>query len=139
MSVSDDAELLIRLTNLTNKVQKKLGGPLAAHGISFTEYLVLRELNHAPTKKLRRIDLADSIGMSASGVTRLLNPMQKIGLVQKEEAPRDARVSMVALTGTGEKVFREAKRTFSDSADDFLARLGAKDKQTLDEIAAALL
>lgn len=139
MSVSGDTELLILLTNLTNKVQKKLGGSLAAHGISFTEYLVLRELNQAPSKKLRRIDLADSIGMSASGVTRLLNPMQKIGLVQKEEAPRDARVSMVALTGTGEKVFREANRTFSENANEFLAKLGGQDKQTLGEIASALL
>ena len=108
MSTCPEGELLIKLANLQTRIQKRLSSALAPHGISFTEYLVLFQLNQAPGKTMRRIDLAEKVGLSASGVTRLLNPMQKIGLVKKEENARDARVSLVALTGTGNTIFQDA-------------------------------
>ncbi len=66
-------------------------------------------LYQAADEAMRRIDLAESVGLSASGVTRLLLPMQKIGLVQKEQNPRDARVSLVKLTETGKQIFLTAR------------------------------
>lgn len=55
---------------------------------------------------MRRIDLADSVGLSPSAVTRLLAPMEKPGLVEKEANPRDARVSLVKLSTAGAGVKR---------------------------------
>jgi DNA-binding MarR family transcriptional regulator len=139
MSHLAEAELLIALTQLQNKVEKTLGGPLSAHGISLTDYLVLRRLYQAPQKKLRRIDLAQGVGLSASGVTRLLNPMQKIGLVDKEESARDARVSLVSLSKAGERTYKEAEVSFNQTAQDLFARLADKDQATLQRIVDALL
>src|SRR5690554_2688095 len=67
MSEPSQAELLIKLVALHSRVQRLLVGPLSCHGISFTEYLVLRQLHRTPDKKLRRIDLAQQVGLSASG------------------------------------------------------------------------
>lgn len=128
-----DVDLLISLNQVVGKMQKQLSGPLSMHGIGFSEYLVLRHLCQAPDKKLRRIDLADSVGLSASGVTRLLNPMQKIGLVAKEEAPRDARVSLVALTEAGERIFQESDATFAVIAQRVLSALDSHEKNALAE------
>jgi len=89
--------------------------------------MVMFHLSESTNKKLRRIDLAEKIGLSASGVTRLLNPMQKIGLVNKEESARDARVSLVKLTSAGGRIYRDAEKTFNESAGLFLKPL--KDKQ----------
>lgn len=66
---------------------------------------------------MRRINLAESIGLTASGVTRLLNPMEKRKLVVKKANPRDARVSLVKLSSTGEKIFAEAMASFEQVAD----------------------
>lgn len=134
-----ETDMVILLTNLNNKLQKRLSGPLSVHGISFTEYLLLRQLFLSPNKKLRRIDLAESVGLSASGVTRLLNPMEKIGLVEKEDAPRDARVSLVALTLVGEGIFQDADRTFSEVAQNMLSPLNQKEQNTLFTLAGNLL
>lgn len=134
-----ETDMVIMLTNLNNKLQKRLSGPLSTHGISFTEYLLLRQLFLSPNKKLRRIDLAESVGLSASGVTRLLNPMEKIGLVEKEDAPRDARVSLVALTLVGEGIFQDADRTFSEVAKNMLSPLNQKEQNTLFTLAGNLL
>jgi len=139
MSQRAEAGLLIALTQLQGKVERMLAGPLSAHGISLTDFRVLRQLFQAPQKKLRRIDLAQGVGLSASGVTRLLNPMQKIGLVDKEDSARDARVSLVSLSTAGERIYKEAEVSFNQAAQDLFARLTDKDQATLQRIVDALL
>jgi DNA-binding MarR family transcriptional regulator len=138
MLISSETELLIKLTSLQSKIQKKLGGSLSLHGISFTEYLVLRQLVRAPGKKLRRIDLAQEVSLTPSGVTRLLNPMEKIGLVTKEQAARDARVSFVAITNSGEKILKDASTTFNEAAKTLLSPINSKERALLSDIATKL-
>ena len=77
-------------------------------GLSFTEFLILYHLSKNPTGKMRRVDLAERIGLTASGVTRLLAPMEKIGLVKREENTADARVSFVALAPSGKRMLNES-------------------------------
>ncbi len=139
MPTSPQGELLIKLIALHTRIQKQLAGPLSVHGISFTEFLVLRQLRQAPDRKLRRVDLAQQVGLSASGVTRLLNPMQKIGLVSKEDAARDARVSLVTLTSAGENILKDATTTFNHVAQSFLDAIAGKDQNHLLKITNSLL
>jgi DNA-binding MarR family transcriptional regulator len=116
-------ELVMALSSLHSHLIKKIDQRLSGHGISFTEFMVMYHLDVAPDKTMRRIDLAESVGLSASGVTRLLSPMEKIKLVQKQANPRDARVSLVKLSRTGEQVFRDALVSFEDSAGSLLQGL----------------
>lgn len=139
MPISTQGELLLKLTALHAKNQRQLAGPLSCHGISFSEYLVLRQLYLAPGKKLRRVDLAQQVGLSASGVTRLLNPMEKTGLISKEEAARDARVSLVSLTSAGERVLKDADVSFDQVAQSVLEPLNCEDQNNLLRMADELL
>ena len=88
--------------------------------------MLLFHLSKAPDQKMRRIDLAEKIGLSASGVTRMLLPMQKIGLVQKEANLRDARVSLVKLSSGGERIFAEAMQTMQQNSGNYLSLLSTK-------------
>ncbi|MDZ7871614.1 MAG: MarR family transcriptional regulator [Rheinheimera sp.] len=63
--------------------------------IVIVEQLVI-ELGTLQTR--RRSDLVELVGLSPSGITRLLLPLEKIGRVEKERNPRDARVSLVILS-----------------------------------------
>jgi DNA-binding MarR family transcriptional regulator len=74
------------------------------HGISFADFQILNHLNQAPEGKLRRVDLAERVGLSASGVTRALLPLEKIGLVTRQSDPRDARVGLALITDTGREL-----------------------------------
>lgn len=139
MPTSPQTELVLKLVTLHTKIQKQIAGPLSFHGISFTEYLVLRQLYAAPDRKMRRIDLAQQIGLSASGVTRLLNPMEKVGLISKEEAARDARVSLVTLTTAGETIFQDADATFGQVAQSVLKPLNGEDQKRLGSLSGLLL
>lgn len=125
MTTTLSTELAISLSLLHTKLVKRLDQQLSVHGISFSEYVVMYHLYGAPNKTMRRIDLAECVGLSASGVTRLLVPMEKIHLTQRVRNQRDARVSLVKLSDTGERLFLDASVTFQHAADAFLQPLTA--------------
>jgi DNA-binding MarR family transcriptional regulator len=111
-----EAYFIIQQARLSHKLIKKMDSQLSVHGISFSEYMILYYLDSAPTKTMRRMDLAESVGMSASGVTRMLAPMEKIKLVEKEVNPRDARVSLVKLSEVGKTIYDDASVSFKHAA-----------------------
>ena len=84
--------------------------------------MVLHHLHYAQNQVMSRTELADAVNLTASGVTRLLIPMEKIHLVEKEKNNRDARVSLVKLTFTGRDIYKYAflscKNTFDEVVND---------------------
>ena len=107
-------------TALSRKIDLSLG---SVHGIGLTEYMVLYHLMSAPNQSLRRVDLAEAVGRTASGVTRMLQPMEKMGLVKKESNPRDARVSLVKMTPAGETIYKESSVTLNEKSKQLLRRI----------------
>lgn len=120
-------EFILGLSSTYSKIFKMMDRCLSVHGISFSEYLVMYELSKMTNQSMRRIDLAENTGMSASGITRLLNPMEKLNVVEKEQNVRDARVSLVKLTDAGFELFTNATQSVFQSTDIFLEALGEKD------------
>jgi DNA-binding MarR family transcriptional regulator len=57
---------------------------------------------------LRRVDLAERLGVTASGVTRSLLPLEKLGLVERQPDPRDARVGYALITDAGKGLLANA-------------------------------
>ena len=116
-------------------ISKNLDNSLGAiHGIGLTEYMVLLHLMKAQNHALRRIDIADALARTASGVTRLLVPMERIGLVEKETNQRDARVSLVKITPAGEELFQNATLTVNEKSSSILKNLAPKQAKTLLEL-----
>ena len=133
------SEFIMLQSLLSTKLAKRVEGQLSFHGIGFTDYMILRFLNEAPKKTMRRIDLAECVGISASGVTRLLAPMEKRKLVEKEANARDARVSLVKVSKVGERIFKEASVSFEHSARFLSERLSEKQLTTLLEFSRRLV
>ena len=102
---STSLELCLRLTRAWAVLTRRLDNKLSSvHGLSFSDFMVLHNLARAEGARLRRIDLAERMGLTASGVTRTLLPLEKIGLVGRESDPRDARVGYATLTPTGQEL-----------------------------------
>ena len=139
MTISTDSEILLTLTQLQSRIQKRLDGALSIHGVSFTEFQVMRSLAQSPDMTMKRVHLADSVGLTASGVTRLLAPMEKIGLVSKQANARDARVSLVKLTTTGSNLLKDLESTLDRTAESLLSGLKQMQKSRLMEAADMLL
>jgi DNA-binding MarR family transcriptional regulator len=81
------------------------------HGLTINDYEVLLYLSRAPDRMMRRIDLAESVLLTASGITRLLDGLERSGYVGRARCPTDARVSYACLTDAGSAKLAEARDT----------------------------
>lgn len=131
-------EVVLSFSLLHGVIVKKMDRALSIHGIAFSEFMVMYQISKAPQQTMRRVDLAEAVGMSASGVTRLLNPMQKIKLIEKEVNPRDARVSFVKLSMAGVELLNNAMASVTQSADEMFKRCSTKDVEALLHVAQAI-
>ena len=105
------------------------------HAISLREYEVLLALADAPDHRLRRVDLAAKVLLTQSGVTRLLEPLERRGLVESVRSEEDRRVTFAALTREGSRLLRTAARTHGrDIRELFGDRYSADELRTLDTL-----
>lgn len=107
--------------------------------MSYSEFLVLHNLAIIPGQTTSRIALAEAVNLTASGITRMLNPMEKNHLVEKEKNSRDARVSLVKLTSTGLQCYQNALATCEGFSASLFEKLTEKQlgslNQTLEKLA----
>lgn len=133
-TIDSNLKLVLNLSKLQATVTRKLDGHLSIHGLSFNDFVILYHLSQAQSEKLRRIDLADKIGVTASGITRILAPMEKIGLVSRETNERDARISYAVLAPGGKRVLEESLKTAEQVAGEIFPSSKAKKTEKLAEI-----
>ena len=107
----------------------------AAHGMPLTTYEVLVSLLHAPGRKLRMAELASQMLLSRSGVTRLVDRLERDGLLRREECEEDGRGFFAVLTDEGEQVLAGARPTHLEGVRRrYLDRLSDEDQKTLARI-----
>ncbi|PIQ67655.1 MarR family transcriptional regulator [Candidatus Uhrbacteria bacterium CG_4_10_14_0_2_um_filter_41_7] len=107
INISESVQFLLNLSKIEAIVAKKFNFGMG-NGIGFNEFLILHYLNQPKNHELRRIDLADQIAVTASGITRMLVPMEKIGLVSTGPSETDARVRLVQISDSGREKYEEA-------------------------------
>jgi DNA-binding MarR family transcriptional regulator len=122
---------------LTRKMDANLQ---AAHDLTINDYEVLLALARAPDRRMRRVDLAGQVLLTQSGITRLLQGLERAGLVERADCPTDGRVVYAQLTDDGYERLREASRTHLDDIRSlFAARFSSDELNTLDDLLGRLL
>ncbi len=82
-----------------------------AHDLPLSSYDVLIYLQAAPDKRLRMAELADSVLLSRSGVTRLVDRLEREGLIVRDNCASDGRGLYAVLTDEGEAMLAKARPT----------------------------
>jgi DNA-binding MarR family transcriptional regulator len=108
----------------------------ALHGLGLSDFAALHHLAEAPGGRLRRIDLARRLALTPSGVTRLLGPLERRGIVAREEGGHDARATYAVLTPSGEVLVKDAAATLTAIAESILGSLGERDRAAFAKLAA---
>jgi DNA-binding MarR family transcriptional regulator len=110
------------------------------HGLPLTSYDVLIQLSLAPDRRLRMFELADAIVLSRSGLSRLVDRLERAGLVERERGEVDPRQMYARLTDCGLDVLAEATPThIAGIKERFLERLSDEQTKQLAAIWRALL
>ncbi len=138
--IAQEHRAWIRLLRAHSALTRELSGRLeAAHGLSLRDYDVLVQLYAAPDRRMRRIDLARTVILSPSGITRLLEGLERAGWVAKHHCNSDARVTWAVLTDAGAAKFEEAHVTHLSDVDQlFGSRFSGDEHDQLAELLGRL-
>ena len=117
--------LLRSHTTLVKRLDAELE---AAHGLPLTSYEVLLHLADAPEHKMRMCDIADSVLLSRSGLTRLVDRLERDGLVERVSCTDDARGAFAQLTDEGETRLRAARGTHLEGIREHFLRHFSEDE-----------
>jgi DNA-binding MarR family transcriptional regulator len=105
---------------------------LREHDLPLSSYEVLLFVSEAPEGRLRMSDLADGVLLSRSGLTRLVDRMERDGLLERRRCDEDQRGSYAVITESGRELFDRARRTHLDGVRQrFLERLSPEEQRAL--------
>ncbi len=104
----------------------------SAHGLPLTSYEVLHYLEDAPDGRMRMCDLASAIQLSRSGLTRLVDRLERDGLLSRCSCDHDARGAYACLTDDGRQRLSAARQTHLTSVrEHFLSRFSPSELRTI--------
>jgi DNA-binding MarR family transcriptional regulator len=130
----------VRFLRAHAAVTRQLSARLeASHGLTLSDFDVLVQLYYAPERALRRVDIARAVLLTASGITRLLDGLERAGWVEKRSCETDARVSYAVLTDAGVEKFEAAQKAHrADVEELFGSRFSKAEREQLSELLGRL-
>jgi DNA-binding MarR family transcriptional regulator len=137
LQTSTAIDAFVRLMRANAAVTRQLSAQLSAdHGLNLSAYEALLRLARAPDSRLRRVDLANGLLLTAGGVTRVLDGLERDGFVAREECSSDRRVSYAVLTEDGRDKLREASKSHTRQIRELVG--GPYDEDELAQLVALL-
>jgi DNA-binding MarR family transcriptional regulator len=135
-----ELETWMRFLRAHATITRRLNADLiSTQGLTLNDYEVLLQLAHAPERALRRVDLADRLLLTPSGITRLLEGLEQGGLVERASCPSDGRVVYAHLTDRGYDRLRAASGTHLAGIDElFIGRYDADELEALHRLLGRL-
>src|SRR5919199_5457200 len=113
----------------------QMGRPIwPAHGRPLSSYEVLITLGAAPDQRLRMSELADSVLLSRSGMTRLVDRLERDGLLRRDQCADDGRGWFAVLSERGAELLAQARGTHLEGVRErFLRHFGEDELRRLAE------
>ena len=112
---------------------------LNEHGLTINDFEALLRLSRAEKGRMRRVDLAENLLLTASGVTRLLDGLESHGLVERAACSSDRRVVYAVITEAGRTRLQAASESHIASVTElFEQRFGDEELDRLAELLGRL-
>ena len=128
-SVTPAVQAWTRLLRAHASTTRLLSARLQAeHGLTLNDYEALLVLSQADGRRLKRVDLARRLLLTPSGVTRLLEGLEREGLVERAACAEDLRVAYAQLTDAGAERLEAASCAHVGSVQSLLEQHLAGDE-----------
>jgi DNA-binding MarR family transcriptional regulator len=129
---------LIRTIGLIDRVMHPY---FARYGISRSQWSVLRALHRSATSGvagLRLTDLSEQLLIRPPSVTGVIDRLERIGLVAREQMPDDLRARRVCLTPRGRQMVNRVLQAHSEQIDSVMGALTSNQQRELNGLLSRL-
>lgn len=110
------------ICEVVDRVRVAVNRDLQHHaGLTLAENLVLCQVAMAPGRSLRMVDIAQTLAIAKSAVTKTVDRLEERGLLARQRDPSDRRTIRAALTAEGAKLFATAQPAFTDAVQRHFA------------------
>ena len=131
-SAADEA--VVTLLRTTDVVRRHLQQVVASQGITLQQYNVLRILRGAGPDGLPTLDVADRMIETTPGITRLLERLEKKGLVRRRRCPEDQRRVLCLITPKARRHLAALDEPMSEASGHLMGPLGRHRTRQLIEL-----
>lgn len=131
-----DQEFAIELGQVARRWRSGLDARLKFLGLTQARWIMLLHLNKSGT--LSQKDLAEGIGIEGPTAVRLLDALQKQGLIERRESEEDRRVKTVHLTATAQPLIEDITKISAAFRKELLADLSPDDLATAHRVLKAI-
>ena len=115
-------ESFVSLVRAYTHAMRELNAQLTSdHELTISDYEVLLRLSRATDRRMRRVDLAGQVLLTASGITRLLDGLERHGYVARAACDSDRRVVYAVLTDDGLAKLQRASETHVAQIEDYFS------------------
>jgi DNA-binding MarR family transcriptional regulator len=135
---SDGHEAVLGLLRTADVVRRRIAEVLAGADVTPQQYNVLRILRGAGAPGLPTLDVSERMIERTPGITRLVDRLERVGLVVRERSTADRRVVACRITAAGLKLLADLDRPLENADVGALAMLSPADRRHLIRILDAI-
>ena len=118
---------LVRLEiALWERIDQRL---LAKHGLPLSSFETLYIIWNAPEQRLRVGEISQSLGVTVGGTSKIIDRLDRAGLIAREPDPDDRRAAQIVLTPIGQRTVAQASKTYDAEMAILLDAVFSSDEQ----------
>ncbi|MFD5142452.1 MarR family winged helix-turn-helix transcriptional regulator [Streptomyces sp. NPDC058401] len=126
----DEFVLAEQMLTCVTRIRRILDERLKAHGVSVARGRALRQVAHGPA---RQAALAAALGVTPRTITEMIDGLERDGLAERRDDPKDRRARLVYITAAGKKAIGLAMATRAEVITEIFSDLSAQDRTALSQ------
>lgn len=127
-------EAYLSLLKTATDVVRKVDTYLLTHGLQQNRFTTLVVLYRSPEKPLLAFQLAESIGVKRPTMTGLLDGLEQMKLIQRQEDKSDRRGTLVRITEAGQRLLRQVLPGYYDLINESFQAVSEADSKAMQRI-----
>ncbi len=123
-------QFFLQMQKVNNNVTRRFDRGLS--GLGFNEFAILLHLNQSESGSMSCVALAEALGLTASAITRILGPMEKVGYIKRAPHEQDKRISLISIARGGTAYLENSMENALDLSDTMLPKEVLKESSISD-------
>ncbi len=132
--LTPEQEVILTVQRTADAFQRRVVEVLKPHGISGTQYNVLRILRGAGKEGLPCGAIAERMVTRDPDITRLLDRLDKMGFISRQRGERDRRVVTTTITEAGLKILKQLDKPVQEAGMALVGKLSRAQMEELVEL-----